>query len=184
MSDAPRISRVTTRTGDTGDTGLADGSRVPKHHPLIEALGDLDELNSWIGILRADGMHPDEDATAEMIQHRLFDLGGSLAGGKPASVLTAAEALDTAVKRLNDTLPPLQEFVLPGGSKRASRAHVARTVARRAERRVVEALTVGDAPDIPGVLPFLNRLSDWLFVLARRINRDVGKDEPVWRHDV
>ena len=177
MSDSPRISRVITRTGDDGKTGLADGSRVAKDHPLMEAMGTLDELNAHIGVLRSLALPHEVDSLLIPIQHRLFDLGGSLAGGQPAPFDEATVALESATQTLNAALPPLTEFVLPGGSPPSAQAHVVRTVVRRAERALVTALRSADTPEIPGGLPYLNRLSDFFFVLARHLNNE---GETIW----
>jgi cob(I)alamin adenosyltransferase len=175
-----RLSKIVTRTGDDGTTGLGDGSRLPKDSARIEAIGTVDELNSIIGLLRSAPGLPQEASTLLLrIQHDLFDLGGELA--VPGySVLTEAhvEALESAVEHINDQLPPLKEFILPGGSEAAARCHVARTVARRAERR---CWALSRAQDTRGVaLVYLNRLSDLLFVLARSLARHEGGAEVLW----
>jgi cob(I)alamin adenosyltransferase len=175
-----RLSKIITRTGDEGTTGLGDGSRVSKDSARIEAIGTVDELNSAIGLLRAV---PDLAAPVSKlllrIQHDLFDLGGELA--VPGySVLTDAHvtALEDAVEDFNAQLPPLKEFILPGGSEAAARCHMARTIARRAERR---CWTLAHAQETRGVaLIYLNRLSDLLFVLARSLARDEGGKEVLW----
>jgi cob(I)alamin adenosyltransferase len=175
-----RLSKIITRTGDTGTTGLGDGSRVPKDSARIEAIGTVDELNSVIGVMRALPDLP--AATTKLlltVQHDLFDLGGELAvpGYK---VLTEAHvaALEAAVETLNALLPPLKEFILPGGSEAAARCHLARTVARRAERRCWSLATEGSTLDV--ALIYLNRLSDLLFVLARVLARHEGNKEVLW----
>jgi cob(I)alamin adenosyltransferase len=169
-----RITRVTTRSGDTGNTMLADGSRVRKTDPQIEAIGTVDELNSFVGVLI--GELPTGSIftiPCQQIQQELFDLGAYLAtvGKTPPPAL---DALETLVTELNDTLPPLTEFVLPGGTRGASAAHVCRTVCRRAER----ALWALDPPAEP-CAQYLNRLSDFFFVLARTLN--AGTTEAQWR---
>ena len=173
-----RITRVTTGSGDDGTTGTADGQRLPKHHPHIEALGAVDELNSHLGLLRAQ--LPEGGDIRELlgeVQQELFDLGAGLAGGK------SARPSDTEIARLeeqagtrNAGLPPLQEFVLPGGSPTAAQCHVARAVCRRAERRVA---ALDGAPETAAV--YLNRLSDLLFVLARELARQTQEPEQLWR---
>ena len=169
-----RITRVTTRGGDTGSTSLADGTRVRKTDPWIEAIGTVDELNSFTGVLLAD---LDADSphieTCRRIQQELFDLGAFLAtrGQTPAPAL---ENVELDVERLNETLPPLTEFVLPGGTRAAAAAHVCRTVCRRAER-VLWALDESCVP----CARYLNRMSDFFFVLARCLN--VGSTELQWR---
>ena len=165
-----RLSQIATRTGDDGTTGLSDGSRVPKHHLRVQAMGDVDELNSNLGVLLAEPLPDDIRELLVTIQHELFNLGGELSwpGGeliKDAAVLR----LDEALAHYNEHLPRLKEFILPAGTRAASLAHVCRTVARRAERAVV-ALGGQDAlKDTPR--QYLNRLSDLLFVLARVLNR-------------
>lgn len=172
---ANRISRVTTRTGDTGTSGTATGRRLPKTDPLFAALGDVDELNSHLGLIRAalsgSGGFPD---FADDIQQSLFDLGACLAteGATPAPDAAVLEQIST---ELNAALPPLKEFVLPGGGEAGARCHVARAVCRRAERSV---WALGDA--YGGCAVYLNRLSDLLFVWARTLARADGA-EVVWR---
>jgi cob(I)alamin adenosyltransferase len=175
-----RLSKIITRTGDEGTTGLGDGSRVSKDSARIEAIGTVDELNSAIGWLRALPDLPAPVAKLLLrVQHDLFDLGGELA--VPGySVLTEAHvaALEDAVELFNAQLPPLKEFILPGGSEAAARCHLARTIARRAERR---CWTLAHAQNTRGVaLIYLNRLSDTLFVLARSLARHEGNKEELW----
>jgi cob(I)alamin adenosyltransferase len=179
-----RLTRIATRTGDDGSTGLADGSRLPKSNPRVAAMGDVDELNSQLGVLLCEPLPDDVRTLLQQIQHELFNLGGELS--LPGQALLKAEAvatLDAALERHNATLPPLAEFILPGGTRGAAIAHVARTVARRAERALValgEADTVNPAPR-----QYLNRLSDLLFVLARVLNRasldGLGGGDVYWR---
>jgi cob(I)alamin adenosyltransferase len=179
---ANRLTQIATRTGDDGSTGLGDGSRVAKDHARVAAMGDVDELNSQIGLLLTE---PVPDGVRELlltVQHELFNLGGELS--IPGYTLLKDEAvarLDAALAQHNATLPRLAEFILPGGSRSAALAHVARTVARRAERSVVAlgALeTVNAAPR-----QYLNRLSDLLFVLARVLNRSGGGDDVYWQSE-
>jgi len=172
---ANRISRVTTRTGDTGTSGTATGKRLAKSDPLFGALGDVDELNSHFGLLRA--AIKDFPPFADAIQQDLFDLGACLAteGATPAP---DAAAIESVSSRLNEALPPLKEFVLPGGGEAAARCHVARAVCRRAERSVWAL----DA-DYAACGVYLNRLSDLLFVWARTLARAHG-DEVMWRGSV
>jgi cob(I)alamin adenosyltransferase len=179
-----RLSKITTRTGDAGDTGLGDGSRVAKDAPRIQALGDVDELNSAIGLLLAE----DENAPANVrdalaqVQHDLFDLGGELCIPGHHMVSDAhVERLEALVAEHNAALPPLKEFILPGGTRAAAAAHLARTVCRRAERSVV-ALGRSEAVSAP-LRQYLNRLSDLLFVLGRALNRAAGRDDVQWRHE-
>lgn len=175
-----RLSRIVTRTGDGGTTGLADGTRLPKDHARIEALGTVDELNSQLGLLLACADVPG-DARQVLLrtQHDLFDLGGELS--LPGQALIAEShvaALEAAVARMNGSLPPLKEFILPGGSEAAARCHVARTVARRAERCCWRLAGEGGAN--PLSLAYLNRLSDLLFVMARALARQAGGSEVLW----
>ena len=179
MKDKTRINRVITRSGDQGETGLADGSRLAKDAPVIEALGELDELNACIGVLR--GRQPSaEPALLESIQQRLFDIGAELAmPGTEKLMDDDVEALEQAAARLLQALPPLREFVLPGGNDAGAWCHYCRTVARRAERRLVSTRHVGTVN--PASLRYLNRLSDLLFVLARHLNRTADTAETLWQ---
>ncbi len=179
-----RLTQISTRTGDDGSTGLGDGSRVPKDHLRIQAIGDVDELNSHLGVLLAEPLPPEVRALLVQIQHELFNLGGELSvPGFELLQPEAVGALDRALEQHNSQLPRLQEFILPAGTRSAALAHVCRTVARRAERAVVtlgRAEAVNDAPRL-----FLNRLSDLLFVLARVLNRanldGLGGDDVYWK---
>lgn len=177
---AHRLSRIVTRTGDDGTTGLADGRRVPKHHLRIEALGEVDELNSQLGLLLTEPL-PDELRTLlTTIQNELFDLGGEIALPEHPQVGEAhVRCLDEAIARFNADLPPLKEFILPGGTRPAALAHVCRAVCRRAERRLV-ALNEQEALS-SRLVQYLNRLSDLFFVLARQLNKSGGQGEPTWR---
>jgi cob(I)alamin adenosyltransferase len=179
-----RLTRIATRTGDDGTTGLADGSRVAKSHRRVAAMGDVDELNSQLGVLLAEPLPDEVRVLLQQVQQQLFNLGGELSlPGQALLVDEAVAALDEALERHNATLPPLAEFILPGGTRSAALAHVARTVARRAERALValgESEAVRAAPR-----QYLNRLSDLLFVLARVLNRanldGLGGDDVYWR---
>ncbi len=177
---ADRISRVVTRTGDGGETSLADGKRYPKHHPRLALIGTLDEANSFLGLLAAKAGARHRDTLAN-VQSRLFDVGGAVAtGGTSAPWTDLAGTVAEETERLNAELPPLREFVLPGGDETVALAHVARSLARRAERAFWE-----EAPSLPllaeaGVGAYLNRLSDYLFVLARTIAREHGVAEVLW----
>ena len=179
----PRLTKIYTRTGDDGTTGLADSSRVPKDSPRIDAIGDIDELNSVIGILRAaPDMAEEIDRVLEAIQHRLFDIGGELALPASRYVDDAWIArLEQWLDDLNADLPPLQEFVLPGGNTQAAHAHLARTVCRRAERSLLR-LSATEAVN-SCALKYLNRLSDLLFVIARVLARRDGGQEITWNKD-
>lgn len=177
MTMGKRITKVVTRTGDDGSTGLADGTRLPKSAPRIAALGSLDELNCWIGLLRSVLTDARHDGLLAGVQQSLFDLGGELA--LPGATLlepAALAVLDAAIEALNTVLPALDEFILPAGSEPVCRAHVARSVARRAERDLV-ALAAQES--VSGLaLQYLNRLSDLLFVLARTLGQ--GEPELPW----
>jgi cob(I)alamin adenosyltransferase len=181
-----RLSQIATRTGDDGTTGLGDGSRVPKSHLRIAAMGDVDELNSHLGVLLAEPLPDDVRTLLVTVQHELFNLGGELS--IPGYTLLKDDAvalLDDALARHNATLPRLAEFILPAGTRSAALAHVARAVARRAERAVV-TLAAADAVN-PAPRLFLNRLSDLLFVLARVLNRanldGLGGDDVYWKSE-
>jgi len=183
---AYRLTQIATRTGDDGSTGLGDGTRVPKDHLRVRALGDVDELNSHIGVLLAEPLPDAMRGLLVEIQHELFNLGGELsipghALLKPNAVLQ----LDQALAEHNATLPRLKEFILPAGTRSAALAHVCRTVARRAERAVV-ALTATE-PVRAEPRQYLNRLSDLLFVLARVLNRTnldgLGGDDVYWHSE-
>jgi cob(I)alamin adenosyltransferase len=175
-----RLTRIFTRTGDTGTTGLGDGSRVAKDNPRIEAIGAVDELNSQIGVLLAEA--PAETVAVQLteIQHDLFDLGGELSiPGHHAITEAHVSRLESIIERFNAGLPPLKEFILPGGSRAAAQCHVARTVCRRAERRVV---SLASAEQIsPLAQRYLNRLSDLLFVVCRVLNRADGREDVYWK---
>jgi cob(I)alamin adenosyltransferase len=177
-----RLSKITTRTGDAGETGLGDGTRVPKDSARVAALGDLDELNSAIGLVLAeDAPAQIRDALAE-VQHDLFDLGGEVSIPGHSLLKDARVAfLEERLAAWNADLAPLREFVLPGGTRAAAAAHLARTVCRRAERSIValaRSEKVGDA-----ARRYLNRLSDLLFVAARALNRHAGRGDVQWRHE-
>jgi cob(I)alamin adenosyltransferase len=177
-----RLSKIVTRTGDAGTTGLGDGSRVAKDSPRIGAIGSVDELNSTIGVLLAESLPDDIAQCLTAVQHDLFDLGGELSIPGYTSITDAHVArLEAEVERFNADLPPLKEFILPGGSRAAALAHVARTVCRRAERTLIAA-AAGDAiTDLSRI--YLNRLSDLLFVLSRALNRAAGRPDVLWRKD-
>lgn len=203
-----RLSIITTRTGDKGTTGLGDGSRVDKDAPRIAAMGDVDELNSTLGLLRSESLPQDIDTLLARVQNDLFDLGAELC--IPGHVALKKEHvlfLEQALAHYNADLGKLQEFILPGGTRAAALAHMARTVCRRAERSVIaldkaetahgNAAHRGDTPDAAAMesqndgahLPaavnepvkqYLNRLSDLCFVLARALNREAGRPDVLW----
>ena len=177
-----RLSRIATRTGDDGTTGLGDGARTRKNSPRIAAIGSIDELNSTLGLLAAEGLPPDVQPVVATIQNDLFDLGGELSiPGFEKIRPTQLAMLDKWLDGFNATLPPLAEFILPGGSLPAALAHVARTICRRAERDIV-ALGVLEFVR-PLCQQYLNRLSDLLFVLARVLNRASGGREVLWQKE-
>lgn len=175
-----RLTRIYTRTGDDGTTGLADGSRIGKDEPRIEAIGTVDELNSVLGALLTEPIAEDVRACLTEVQHHLFDLGGELSVPGHA-VMSAAHVakLEAALDAFNADLPPLKDFILPGGTRAAALAHIARAVCRRAERHVVTLARAATPP--PHALPYLNRLSDLLFVLARSLNRQAGVPDVLWQ---
>jgi cob(I)alamin adenosyltransferase len=177
-----RLTQIATRTGDDGTTGLGNNTRVPKDHLRVQAMGDVDELNSNIGVLLCEPMPDAVRALLVEVQHQLFNLGGELS--MPGYTLLKEEALlqlDNALAEHNAALPRLAEFILPAGTRAASLAHVCRTVARRAERAVV---SLGAAESLnPTPRQYLNRLSDLMFVLARVLNRVDGGDDVYWKSE-
>ncbi len=175
-----RLSKIYTRTGDAGTTGLGDGSRTGKNSPRIAALGDIDETNSVIGLLLCEALPADVGELLTGVQHDLFDLGGELSiPGAKMLAEDAASRLESAVDRYNAPLGPLKEFILPGGVRAAALAHLARTVCRRAERVVVALAEL--EPVSQAGRQYLNRLSDLLFVLARHLNREAGRSDVLWQ---
>jgi len=174
-----RLSKIATRTGDDGTTGLGDGSRTRKDALRVQAMGDVDELNSQLGVLLCEDMPADLREELITIQHDLFDLGGELCIPgftmiKEAQVIR----LDELLAKYNATLPALSEFILPGGSRAAALAHVCRTVCRRAERAIV---ALGNEESLnPQPRQYVNRLSDLMFVLARVLNRHAGGSDVLW----
>ncbi len=178
-----RLSIITTRTGDHGDTGLGDGTRIPKDAPRIVAIGDVDELNSVMGLLRAEALPADVDALCARVQNDLFDVGAELCiPGHAALNADHVARLEQALAHYNAELPALREFILPGGARSAALAHVARTVCRRAERAVIGMDRAADAHQQSSVhiRHYLNRLSDLCFVLARTLNRAAGRPDVLW----
>ncbi len=178
-----RLSKIYTRTGDDGTTGLGDGSRVPKDDPRVEAYGCVDECNSAIGVVLAVANLPvDVREVLTRVQHELFDLGGELCiPGHRAIQAGQVSGLEQALDAFNEQLPPLKEFILPGGGTAAAACHLARTICRRAERRcwtLARSQTVAAEP-----LQYLNRLSDLLFVIARVLARQESGDEVLWKHE-
>jgi cob(I)alamin adenosyltransferase len=178
-----RLNRIYTRTGDAGDTGLADGSRIPKDHPRAQAIGDVDELNSMIGVALLSVTRADARDMLGRIQNELFDLGADIATPgedfAPSEmtlriVQSQIDRLEAEMDSMNEDLEPLRSFILPGAGGGSAELHLARTIARRAERSVVAAAR--EIPINPVARTYLNRLSDHLFVLARSIARDEGGD--------
>jgi cob(I)alamin adenosyltransferase len=174
-----RLTKIATRTGDTGTTGLADGSRVPKTSLRIAAMGDVDEINCTVGVLLAENLPDEIQAALKLIQQRLFDLGSDLCypGRRTFDPDKVAE-LDALLEQFNASLPPLKEFILPSGTRAGAICHLARAVARRCERsifRLTEQEDVG-----PAIPQWINRLSDLLFVISRVINRTAGRPERLW----
>jgi cob(I)alamin adenosyltransferase len=181
-----RLTQIATRTGDDGSTGLGNGTRVPKDHLRVQAMGDVDELNSSLGVLLAEPLPAEVRELLVRIQHELFNLGGELS--IPGYTLLKAEAvlqLDEALALHNAALPRLKEFILPAGTRSAALAHVSRTIARRAERAVVTLATQEAVNEAPR--QYLNRLSDLMFVLARVLNRanldGLGGDDVYWKSE-
>ncbi|MFC3552016.1 cob(I)yrinic acid a,c-diamide adenosyltransferase [Lysobacter cavernae] len=182
-----RLSKIYTRTGDDGTTGLGDGSRVAKDSARVGAYGTVDEANSCIGLIlacdsRASEVPDDIRNLLTTVQHQLFDLGGELCIPGHAAIVDAdVERLEQQLDAFNEDLPPLKDFILPGGGEAAARCHIARTVVRRAERETV-ALSRLEAVR-PEAVRYLNRLSDLLFVLARVLARASGHGEVLWQHE-
>ncbi len=176
-----RLSKIYTRTGDKGTTGLGDGSRVAKDSLRVVAMGDVDELNSIIGIMQTEALEANIHAVLQAIQHDLFDMGGELC--MPDYAMIKAErvtALENILDEWNDTLTPLKEFILPGGCRAAAYCHLARTVCRRAERTMT---TLNNQEKITEIsLQYINRLSDLLFVLCRILNKDAGVPDVLWNN--
>jgi cob(I)alamin adenosyltransferase len=175
-----RLSKIVTRTGDGGETGLGDGSRVRKDSPRVAVLGEIDELNSAIGALLAEPVPDKVRASLESIQHDLFDLGGDVSiPGRATMTQSQVGRLESLVEEMNAALPRLKEFILPGGTRAAALAHLARAVCRRAERSLV-ALAASEKVADEGRI-YLNRLSDFLFVLGRVLNREGGRGDVLWQ---
>lgn len=175
-----RLSKIYTRTGDNGTTGLGDGTRVPKDHARVEAFGTVDELNSVLGLLLTEPLPDAIRAWLMEVQNTLFDLGGELSiPGYSLLTEQRITALEHILDELNRELPPLKEFILPGGTRAAALCHLARAVCRRTERRVFTLLRDGGPRHLS--LVYLNRLSDLLFVVARSLNKAAGEPETLWR---
>jgi cob(I)alamin adenosyltransferase len=177
--------KIYTKTGDEGETGLYGGGRVRKDHARLEAFGTVDELNAAIGVLRAELLNDDIQSLLESIQNQLFNLGAELATPDPENLpnkigATQIEALEKSIDRFEDELQPLKNFILPGGTRVAGVLHLARTICRRAERRVITMQELIDETISQQIVIYLNRLSDLLFVLARVVNRRAGNDDVPW----
>lgn len=180
---ANRLTKIYTRTGDQGKTGLADGSRVDKFNPRIESLGSIDELNSIIGILLTEKLPEDIKSTLKKIQHDLFDIGGELSIPEYMKITnTKIDFLEKILDSMNKELPALKEFILPGGSKASSYCHLARTVCRRAERNLFNLAQTDKVNKAS--LKYINRLSDMLFVLARFLNKTSQLNDVFWEKDI
>ena len=180
---ANRLTKIYTKTGDQGETGLGDGSRVEKFNPRIESLGNIDELNSIIGILLTEELPKDKKIILNKIQHDLFDIGGELSIPNHMNLNEKKISfLENALDEMNKDLPPLKEFILPGGSKASSYCHLARTVCRRVERNLFK-LTETDKVN-EASLKYINRLSDVLFVLARFLNKINKLDDIFWKKNI
>ena len=177
-----RLSKIYTRTGDDGTTGLGDGTRIAKDSARVAAYGTVDEANSAIGVVLATDLPADISALLTTVQHQMFDLGGELCIPGHAAIFDAdITALEDALDHHNAPLPPLKDFILPGGGEAAARCHLARTIVRRAER---ETVTLARHDDVrPQAIQYLNRLSDLLFVLSRVLARASGHGEVLWNHD-
>ncbi|HRP98420.1 MAG TPA: cob(I)yrinic acid a,c-diamide adenosyltransferase [Rhodocyclaceae bacterium] len=175
-----RLSKIYTRTGDAGTTGLGDGSRVSKDSLRIHALGEVDELNAVVGLLLTEALPDDMRALLTDVQHDLFDLGGEVCiPGMSMISAKQVDKLEHELDRLNEPLEPLKDFILPGGTRPAAVAHLARTVCRRAERALVSLAAAEAVND--GPRQYLNRLSDLLFVLGRALNRAGGRGDVLWQ---
>ena len=179
---ANRLTKITTRTGDDGTTGLGDGSRIHKSAMRVQVMGDIDELNSALGVLLVEPLSEIARDQLTRIQNQLFDLGGEICIPGHRAIGEAQVAfLDQAGSELNATLPVLKEFILPGGSRAAALCHLARTIARRAERSLASLKTGEDVSD--AAMQYLNRLSDFLFIRARALNRDAGIADVLWSRE-
>ena len=177
-----RLSKITTRTGDDGTTGLGDGTRTDKDSARIEAMGAVDELNSTLGVLLAEDLPEDVRVLLLDVQHSLFDVGGELSIPGHTMVSTAdVTALESHLEHYNERLAPLKEFILPGGTRAAALCHLARASCRTAERRVVSLSKTGEAA--VSTRQYLNRLSDLLFVIARHLNHHAQAGDVIWQRE-
>jgi cob(I)alamin adenosyltransferase len=179
---ANRLSKIYTRTGDAGTTGLGDGTRIAKDSLRVAAMGDVDELNSIIGLLLTEPISTEICEVLTRIQHDLFDMGGEICmPGYSMIKLERVTALENMLDKWNDTLTPLKEFILPGGSRAAAYCHLARTVCRRAERTMTTLNTHEKITEIS--MQYINRLSDLLFVLCRILNKEAGVPDVLWQNN-
>jgi len=177
-----RLSKIYTRTGDKGTTGLGDGSRINKDSLRVEAMGDVDELNAVIGILLTEPLPELISSTLTRVQHDLFDLGGEICiPGHSMVKPERVDSLENILDELNDALKPLKEFILPGGTKAAAYCHLARTVCRRAERQLIKLHREDQVTEVS--LQYLNRLSDLLFVMCRSINQFSNVADVLWKNE-
>lgn len=177
-----RLSKIYTRTGDNGTTGLGDGTRINKDSTRVDAMGDVDELNAVIGLLLTEPVSELISKTLIRVQHDLFDMGGEICMPGHAMIKPErVDALENVLDELNDELTPLKEFILPGGTRAAAYCHLARTVCRRAERQLIRLNH--EAAVTPTSLKYLNRLSDLLFVMCRSINKDAGCSDVLWQNE-
>ena len=177
-----RLSKIYTKTGDNGTTALSDNIRIEKCAPIVETIGQIDELNAAIGTIVAFSNNIEINNQLQSIQHHLFNIGGELSFPQFSQLTdNTITTLETQIDQWNDTLPPLKEFILPGGSKCAAFSHQARTTARKAERYYVALIQDKSKHNNPLILSFLNRLSDYLFVLARFFNQLDQHDEVLWK---
>jgi cob(I)alamin adenosyltransferase len=177
-----RLSKIVTRTGDAGNTGLGDGSRIGKDSLRIDVIGEVDELNSFIGVLLSEDIPDGIHDILLAVQHDLFDIGGEVCipTGYTAIQEEPIERLEASVEEINGTLTPLKEFILPGGTRPAALAHLARSVCRRVERRIVRL--ANSEPVSENIRKYFNRLSDLLFVLGRALNKAGGRGDVPWDH--
>ena len=179
--------KIYTKTGDDGTTGLVGGTRVKKYDVRLEAYGTVDELNAVVGVVRSLGLSEDDNKILIHIQNKLFNIGSRLASDKKGDEITTGLAiqeddilfLEKAIDRFEDDLPELSQFILPGGESKAAQCHVARTVCRRAERRILEFAENSTVQ--PELIKFINRLSDFFFVFARKLTADSGSEELPWK---
>lgn len=179
--------KVYTKTGDDGTTGLVGGSRVKKYDPRLEGYGTVDELNACIGVIRAYDIPTEINEQLIQIQNKLFNIGSRLASDEKGDAYTAQlsiknediEALEKAIDKFEEDLPELKNFILPGGELSVAQCHMARTICRRAERRIIEFAE--QIPVQPEIVKYINRLSDFLFVLARKLGNNKGNEETQWK---